>query len=364
MRGMAQREETDSLVPSGSRPPERVLILGGTAFIGRTVTRKLHEEGYLLVFINRGRSYWNGENIAQAEYHRADRKAPEAFAACVASLTDREEATRGRSWLAVVDFSAYKPRDILASLKGLRGRYGMYIYISTDSVYEVSDSSLWRGLPSVSEDFAVRPKEKQRVSLLKKKDTYGHNKFAVEEILRKETHATGRPVACLRLADVIGPFDDTDRFWTYFLWTQVAGQHPVLVDPSGATQRMNLTFVEDVAAAVSRLLRSRLAEPRCGVQGRTTDLHASLSSSASVAASRDQTEATAAAKREEQESLFHAFNLVCSANPRVSRDNPPRSALSISNRINRRQSLWHGRAPNHGLAPNFECEVADLKRKK
>ncbi|KYF46647.1 NAD dependent epimerase/dehydratase family protein, partial [Toxoplasma gondii ARI] len=113
MRGMAQRGERDSLVPSGSRPAERVLILGGTAFIGRTVTRKLHEDGYLLVFINRGRSYWNGENIADAEYHRADRRAPEAFAECIASLTDREEARRGKSWLAVVDFSAYKPRDIL-----------------------------------------------------------------------------------------------------------------------------------------------------------------------------------------------------------------------------------------------------------
>ncbi|KYK70984.1 NAD dependent epimerase/dehydratase family protein, partial [Toxoplasma gondii TgCatPRC2] len=310
MRGMAQRGERDSLVPSGSRPAERVLILGGTAFIGRTVTRKLHEDGYLLVFINRGRSYWNGENIADAEYHRADRRAPEAFAECIASLTDREEAKRGKSWLAVVDFSAYKPRDILASLNGLRGRYGTYIYISTDSVYEVSDSSLWQGLPSVSEDFAVRPKERQRVALLKKKDTYGHNKLAVEEILREQANATGRPVACLRLADVIGPFDDTDRFWTYFWWTQVAGQHPVLVDPTGPTQRMNLTFVEDVAAAVSRLLLcARIAEPQCSAQSRTADLHEHLSSSASVSASRDKTEAAATGNLEAQESLFRAFNL-------------------------------------------------------
>nr|CEL67872.1 TPA: NAD dependent epimerase/dehydratase family protein [Neospora caninum Liverpool] len=302
-------EERRSRVTSGSLPPQRVLVLGGTAFIGRVVTRRLHDEDYPLVFVNRGRSYWEGNGIDQAEYHRADRRDPKAFADCVADLTEREEATRGRSWLAVVDFSAYKPRDIQASLAGLGGRYGLYIYISTDSVYEVSDSSLWKARSSVTEDLAVRPKEKDRVAILKKKDAYGHNKLAVEEVLREQVQRDRRPVVCLRLADVVGPFDDTDRFWTYFWWTQVG--HPILVEPSAVTQRMNLTFVEDVAAAVSCLLRLPLPAAPCRTSDSESDAHASGSSSSSSSPEeRNEGMATDRA-RTEHETLFRAYNLAC-----------------------------------------------------
>ncbi|PHJ19156.1 nad dependent epimerase dehydratase family protein, partial [Cystoisospora suis] len=50
------------------------------------------------------------------------------------------------------------------------------------------------------------------------------------------------------------PYDDTDRFWPYFLWTQVSGQHPVIVEPCALSQRLNFTYSKDVARTVESLI--------------------------------------------------------------------------------------------------------------
>ncbi|PFH35667.1 NAD dependent epimerase/dehydratase family protein [Besnoitia besnoiti] len=294
----ASGEKNHSAPARARLPPQRVLVLGGTAFIGRTVARRLHEEGYQLVFVNRGRSYWGSKLTEGAEHHRADRRDAKAFEACLDKLTEEEKATQGRSWLAVVDFSAYKPSDIQAALNGLRGRYGLYVYISSDSVYEVSDADLWKRSPSVTESHAVRPTDAHRASILRRKDRYGHNKLAAEELLRDTASAYRRPVVALRLADVIGPFDDTDRFWAYFWWTQVASCHPVLVEPSGESQRMNLTFSEDVARAVSCLL---------GMPLLSEDASENVAETNAAADDKALDERNASG----DEPLFSAYNLAC-----------------------------------------------------
>ncbi|CDJ43735.1 hypothetical protein, conserved, partial [Eimeria tenella] len=67
---------------------------------------------------------------------KSDRNKTEAFAEAI------RRATGSQPWVGVVDFSGYKPHQIEASLEGLGEGFGVYVYISTDSVYEVSDSNL------------------------------------------------------------------------------------------------------------------------------------------------------------------------------------------------------------------------------
>ena len=110
----------------------------------------------------------------------------------------------------VLDFSGYEPKWVHDNCQVLQGKVGVYIYISTDSVYEVSiDKPTKR--PSRETD-AVRPKDENEVGLLKKKDPYGHYKLSCEEALvHYHTHKQGFPWVSLRLADVIGPRDTTNR---------------------------------------------------------------------------------------------------------------------------------------------------------
>ena len=59
---------------------------------------------------------------------------------------------------------------------------------------------------------ALRPKDEKEVNLLKKKDPYGHYKLSGEEaLIHYQKHKGGFPWVTLRLADVIGPRDTTNR---------------------------------------------------------------------------------------------------------------------------------------------------------
>jgi len=155
----------------------------------------------------------------------------------------------------VLDFSGYEPKWIHDAAAVLKGKVGVYIYISTDSVYEVSVDKPTRR--ASRETDAVRPGDKKEVNLLKRKDPYGHYKLACEEALgyyrRKEG---GFPWVALRLADVVGPRDTTNRWWTYQLWVAFYPeiQRPVYMPAHIADKVESLTYVEDVAEVVLKVI--------------------------------------------------------------------------------------------------------------
>ena len=116
-----------------------------------------------------------------------------------------------------------------------------YIYISSDSVYDVSEVSLgsdgqplpWlapspeRPLGNIEED-AVRPRSAAKQRELQRKDSYGHDKLAGEEALRKAlTTFHGPTHMSLRLPDVLGARDNTGRFFQYLLWLRLAADGEV-----------------------------------------------------------------------------------------------------------------------------------------
>ena len=96
-----------------------------------------------------------------------------------------EEAKKSGGFEAVLDFSAYEPKwvhDALDILKDVK--VGVYIYVSSDSVYDVSVPKTTKRL-SVEED-AVRPDDPKLRSKLQKEDPYGNAKLAGEEALRDQ----------------------------------------------------------------------------------------------------------------------------------------------------------------------------------
>jgi 2'-hydroxyisoflavone reductase len=101
----------------------RVLILGGTQFVGRHIVEALLAGGHVVNTLTRGQS--PDELPAQVERLRGDRD--------MGALG--LEALAGRSWDACVDVSGYTPRQVRPSAERLRVRVRRYVFVSAVSVY-------------------------------------------------------------------------------------------------------------------------------------------------------------------------------------------------------------------------------------
>lgn len=199
-----------------------VLVLGGTKFMGKAFVAEILEQARICV-VNRGKTYWASDPFADRIARvRADRDD-------AADFGDRlREATRrlGSEWDCVVDFSGFSGDDVQAALKGLQSAFKLYVYISSDSIYEVSSWAYEKWKPRQTQDgsyetfvcehAAARPENKEQQDILNNSDSYGHEKLQGEE--RLVQGIPGRRGLILRLPDVIGPFDSTHRLWAYWHW--------------------------------------------------------------------------------------------------------------------------------------------------
>jgi nucleoside-diphosphate-sugar epimerase len=102
-------------------PGMRLLVLGGTHFVGRAVVEDALARGWAVTTLSRGRS-----------------PAPPGTEALVGDRTrdDGLDALRGRSWDVVVDTWSGAPRVVRDSAALLRDAVGAYLYVSSRSVYE------------------------------------------------------------------------------------------------------------------------------------------------------------------------------------------------------------------------------------
>jgi 2'-hydroxyisoflavone reductase len=100
--------------------PLKVLILGGTGFIGPHFVRVLTEAGHTVTLFNRGK------------------RDPEAKPGVEQLLGDRNgqvDALKGRDWDVCIDNSGYKPSQVKLSAELLRPHIKHYIFISSVSAY-------------------------------------------------------------------------------------------------------------------------------------------------------------------------------------------------------------------------------------
>lgn len=257
-----------------------VLVLGGSKFMGRALVEELLAEKARICIVNRGREYWGTADPAagRTAHVSADREKVDIFAERLKEATKR----LGGDWDMVVDFSAFDGADMRASLAGLGSSFKLYVYISSDSVYEVSTWAAEKWLPPkgmgedlcVAEDAAVRPSDQKQADALNKKDDYGHEKLQGEEVLLKEIPPQCRCIS-LRLPDVIGPFDGTHRLWAYWHWLhageegapapQIQSYKPSAPGQVPSNPQLSLVYSRDVARFIVELLKRPAPRnaPRC-----------------------------------------------------------------------------------------------------
>src|SRR5947209_20587625 len=108
-----------SRAPAGGHSV-RILILGGTVFLGRHLVDAALAHGHTVTLFNRGQH--NPELYPQVEKLRGDRDGD-------------LDALKGRRWDAVIDTSGYVPRIVRASAEMLAESVDHYTFISSLSVY-------------------------------------------------------------------------------------------------------------------------------------------------------------------------------------------------------------------------------------
>jgi 2'-hydroxyisoflavone reductase len=206
-----------------STAPKRILILGGTGFIGPHGVRRALERGHQVTIFNRGRT------------------APGMFGKDVEELVgDRASdlsALKGRKWDAVIDESASlgSARDwVRLSATALRDSVGQYVFVSSRSAY--ADTSR---VPMTSDAPVLeRPADPGQGEDL----PYGFAKAYAE----KEARAImpGR-VTVVRPGLIIGPGDETDRFtW----WPVRVARGGEMIAPGDGTDHVQIIDVRDLAA--------------------------------------------------------------------------------------------------------------------
>lgn len=233
----------------------RVLVIGGTQFIGRATVSALIGSGrFDVTILNRGRTDSPFEGVARHVCCDRRKKALRAF-------LEAEPA-----WHAVIDFVAFGPDDVRRMLP-LAAKLGLYVLISTDSVYMACDPAGWRR--DATSGRLLEQSDGQPDAARGALDEYGAAKLALEQSLA--AHAELRFV-CLRLPDVLGRHENTGR--QEKLLKRLMGGRPIgtAAEPGGdgAFGRhtpLSVVFADDVAQAVLEVVDAAATAGADGLAG-------------------------------------------------------------------------------------------------
>jgi 2'-hydroxyisoflavone reductase len=201
----------------------RLLVLGGTRFLGRAIVDEACSRGYDVTTFSRGRS---GHPRPGAESLRGDRTNPSDLS----QLTQRE-------WDAVIDTSVLAPAHVLASAQALADHARHYTYMSTISVYANHPAE---GVTEASPILDCPADATGTVDSL----GYGEAKAGSERAVG--VAFPGRSLI-VRPGLIVGPHENV-RWLTWWLG-RIARGGTVLV-PGGPGKQVRMTDVRDLAAWV------------------------------------------------------------------------------------------------------------------
>jgi 2'-hydroxyisoflavone reductase len=207
----------------------RLLIIGGTVFLGRALVDAARARGHSITLFNRGQS--NPDAYPDVEQIHGDRQ------------TDLGLLT-GRSWDAAIDTCGYVPRIVRLSSKALAPLVDHYTFISSISVY--SDLSTPGADESARLGEITDPTTEEVNG-----ETYGPLKVLCEQAA--EAEMPGRTLI-IRPGLIVGPHDPTDRF-TY--WPHRVSQGGRVLAPGVPASRVQFIDVRDLAEWTIQMIEAR-----------------------------------------------------------------------------------------------------------
>jgi 2'-hydroxyisoflavone reductase len=201
-------------------PKKKILILGGTAFLGPALVAAARARGHTLTLFNRGKT--NPGRFPDLEQLHGDRDG-------------HLEALAGRTWDVVIDDSGYVPRHVKDSATLLAPNVAHYVFVSTISVY----ADLGQPVDETS-PVAKLKEPTEKVS----GESYGALKALCEDAA---TAALPGRVTVVRPGLIVGPDDPTDRF-TY--WPVRLARGGEVLAPGAPTDPVAYIDVRDLATFI------------------------------------------------------------------------------------------------------------------
>lgn len=196
----------------------KILVLGGTGFLGPHLVEAMHQRGHTPTLFNRGKTRPN--LFPDVEKLRGDRDGD-------------LRALQGRSWDAVIDTSGYVPRVVRASAELLAPHVRQYVFVSSISVYANTTT------PGMDETHPIATmSDPTSEDVL---PNYGALKAlceqAVEAVLPART-------TNIRPGLIVGPGDPSDRF-SY--WPARIAQGGEVLAPGNPSDPVQYIDVRDLA---------------------------------------------------------------------------------------------------------------------
>jgi 2'-hydroxyisoflavone reductase len=211
--------------------PLKILVLGGTGFIGPHMVREALRRGHDVSLFNRGRT--NDELFPDLKLFVGDRDG-------------RLDALQGHEWDAVIDNSGYVPRQVAASARLLSGAASHYLFVSSISVYASFKIANHEDSP-----LATMPDESvEEVT----NETYGPMKALCEKAATREFGEDRLTI--LRPTYICGPGDRTDRYTYWPVRTMRGGR---MLWPGTPSDPIQIIDVRDLANFSIDCLEQRVA---------------------------------------------------------------------------------------------------------
>ncbi len=189
---------------------KKILVLGGTQFVGRNLVEQLIAQGHTQVTLfNRGIT---GPSLFPNLRHiSGDRNTED-----ILKVTHE-------NWDIIFDVSSYFPIPLQQLLEQLQGKVGHYIYVSTGSAYQLDPN----GTDPMDEQHpVVTCSEEEKTNT--EAATYNARKSECERVLLSFENI---PKTIFRLGLVIGQYDHTDRL--YYWFHKLHTQRPFLIPNHG-----------------------------------------------------------------------------------------------------------------------------------
>ena len=208
----------------------KLLVLGGTKFLGRAIVEAALAGGHEVSIFTRGQT--NPDLFPEAEHLVGDRDGDLA-------------ALEGGHWDAAIDTSGFYPRVVRASAELLADRVGHYAFVSSVSVYA---------------DLSTPPNESSPVGTMEDETLeelgdefqyYGPLKALCEAEVER---AFPSRALIVRPGLIVGPHDPTDRF-TY--WPRRLERGGEILAPAPADEPVQFIDVRDLGEWIVRLVEER-----------------------------------------------------------------------------------------------------------
>lgn len=185
----------------------RLLVIGGTRFVGRHISEAAIARGHEVTVFHRGKT--GSDILPEATHVLGDRD------------HDLDKLSEGR-WDATVDACGYVPRQISQLADALGDRAGRFAFISTVSVYA-------QPMPANNDEDAPLDTMDDPDTEVVDEQTYGPLKVLCEQVVHDRF---GKDALIVRPTYVVGPHDYTHRF-TYWVERIAQGGDVLAPEPRG-----------------------------------------------------------------------------------------------------------------------------------